>query len=474
MDLARHPLILAGERALRAEQKELFAPFDGRSLGSVSQATLDDAAHACKAAAEAFAETRRLSSWQRAGILTRAAGLIAERSETLAQTISSEAAKPIRDARGEVQRATETFRVAAEEARRIGGDLLPLDWTQGTEGYAGFVRRFPVGVVLGITPFNFPLNLVAHKLAPAIAAGCPMLIKPAPQTPLTALALGDIVLEAGWPAGALSVLPCADTVAAALLASEQVQMLSFTGSAAVGWKLRASAGRKRVVLELGGNAAIIVHSDADVELAAARIVAGGFAYSGQSCISAQRIFAHASIYPELVERLRAGIAKLVVGDPADEATQVGPMINEAAAVRAQSWIQEAAESGAQLVTGGGRRGNLLEPTLLTGVHERCALSAEEVFAPVLFVNAYQEFAGALAAVNRSRYGLQAAVFTTSWERMTEAWQTLEVGAVVINQASSWRAEHMPYGGVKDSGAGREGVRYAIEEMTEPRMMIAKL
>ncbi len=469
-----HPMLLAGAPAVRNESVVLRAPYDASSLGLVSQASLNDAEHACRCAAAALSETRSLSSWQRAGILTRATELMASRAELLAQSISREAAKPIRDARGEVQRGLETFRVAAEEARRIGGDLLPLDWTPGAEGYSGFIRRFPVGVVLGITPFNFPLNLVAHKLAPAIAAGCPIILKPAPQTPLTALALGAIVLEAGWPAGALSVLPCADRVAAALLANDHVKMLSFTGSAAVGWQLRAAAARKRVVLELGGNAAVIVHADADVGLAVARIVAGGFAYSGQSCISVQRVFAQAAIYPEFVERLRAELAKLVVGDPSDDATQIAPMIHEAAAMRAEAWIHDAVDKGAQLLAGGVRRGNLLEPTLLSGVAAHCALFAEEAFAPVLFVNPYEEFHEALHAVNQSRYGLQAAVFTKSWERMAEAWQTLEVGAVVINQASAWRADHMPYGGVKDSGTGREGVRYAIEEMTEPRMMIAQL
>ena len=469
-----HPMLLAGERVQREGARELIAPYEGRRLGQVAQATVDDAQTACQRASEALAATRQMSSWQRAEILTRAASGIAERAEALAQTISEEAGKPIRDARGEVGRTLQTFRVAAEEAKRTGGEVLPLDWTPGAEGYTGLVRRFPVGVVLGITPFNFPLNLVAHKLAPAIAAGCPILIKPAPQTPLSSLALGDIVIDAGWPRGALSVLPCADEVAAVLLASERVEMLSFTGSAAVGWKLRSAAGRKRVVLELGGNAAAIVDADADVPLAAARIVAGGFAYSGQSCISMQRVFAQAAIYDELVERIKAGIGGLIVGDPADEATQVGPMINEAAAERAQAWIEQAAAAGAMVVAGGRRRGNMLEPTLLTGVPGHCTLAAEEVFAPVLFVNPYEEFGEALEAVNRSRYGLQAAVFTQSWARMTGAWRTLEVGAVVINQASSWRADHMPYGGVKDSGTGREGVRYAIQEMTEPRMMIAQM
>jgi acyl-CoA reductase-like NAD-dependent aldehyde dehydrogenase len=468
------PILLAGKPLIRDEAVPLRNPYDDTEIARISQANADDATVACREAANAFAETRSLPSWQRAQILTRIAERIAAQGEALARGIALEAAKPIKDARTEVGRSVQTFRVAAEEAKRIGGDILPLDWTPGTENRAGLVRRFPIGPVLGITPFNFPINLVAHKVAPAIASGNPIIIKPAPQTPITALTLGKIVVESGWPAGGISVLPCSNDVAAVMLHDEHIRMLSFTGSAAVGWDLRAAVPKKRVVLELGGNAACIVHADADVELAAKRIIAGGFVYSGQSCISVQRVFVHNDVRELLLSQIVSGVKRLVVGDPMGETTQVGPMVNQAAAVRAESWIREAVEAGATLLTGGQRRQNILEPAVLSDVKPDSQLAREEAFAPVIFVNSYTDFSNVLTAVNNSRYGLQAAVFTSSWDRMTEAWNTLEVGAVLINETSAWRAEHMPYGGVKDSGIGREGLRSAIEEMTEPRMIVVKL
>jgi glyceraldehyde-3-phosphate dehydrogenase (NADP+) len=468
------PILLAGKPLVRDEAISLRNPYDGAEIARVSQASADDATAACREAGNAFAETRSLASWQREQILTRIAESIAAQAEFLARGIALEAGKPIKDARAEVGRSVQTFRVAAEEAKRIGGDILPLDWTPGTDNRAGLIRRFPIGPVLGITPFNFPINLVAHKVAPAIASGNPIIIKPAPQTPITALALGKIVVEAGWPAGAISVLPCSNDVAAVMLHNEHIRMLSFTGSAAVGWELRAAAPKKRVVLELGGNAACIVHDDADVELAAKKIIAGGFVYSGQSCISVQRVFVHEDVRESLLSRVVSGVKALVVGDPLEETTQVGPMVNQAAAVRAESWVREAVEAGATLLTGGQRRENILEPAVLSGVKPDSQLAREEAFAPVIFINTYSSFSDVLTAVNNSRYGLQAAVFTSSWDRMTEAWNTLEVGAVLINEASAWRAEHMPYGGVKDSGIGREGLRSAIEEMTDSRMLVVKM
>lgn len=468
------PVLLSGNSFLRDETISLRNPYDGTEVARISQATAEDAALACSNAAKAFAETRLLASWQRAHILTRIAESIAAKADTLSVGIAIEAGKPITDARAEVARGVQTFQVASEEAKRIGGEILPLDWTPGTENRAGLIRRFPIGPILGITPFNFPINLVAHKVAPAIASGNPIIIKPAPQTPLTALALGKIVVEAGWPAGAISVLPCSNEVAGLMLRNEHIRMLSFTGSAAVGWDLRAAIPKKRVVLELGGNAACIVHDDADLDLAAQKIIAGGFAYSGQSCISVQRVFVHKDVREDLLSRIVSGVQKLIVGDPLSEATQVGPMVNQAAAARAESWIKEAIAAGAKLLTGGKRKENILQPTVLTDVKPSCQLAREEAFAPVIFVNSYSNFSDALNAVNDSRYGLQAAVFTADWKRMTEAWQTLEVGAVLINEASAWRAEHMPYGGVKDSGAGREGLRSAIEDMTEPRLLVVKL
>jgi acyl-CoA reductase-like NAD-dependent aldehyde dehydrogenase len=390
-----------------------------------------------------------------------------------------EAGKPIADATREVGRAIDTFRIAAEEAKRIGGSVLPLDWPHAAANVSGgkrtgIGRRFPFGPIVGITPFNFPLNLVAHKVAPAIASGNPIIIKPAPQTPLTALRLGHILVEAGWPAGAISVLPCANEVAAKLVADERPRMLSFTGSAAVGWQLKAQAGRKRVTLELGGNAAILVHEDADLDLAALRIVSGGFSYAGQSCISVQRVFVHKTRWQTLAQKITAAVETLVTGDPLDEETQVGPMISEAAATRAEAWIKEALDAGAHLLTGGGREGAMLQPTLIAKAPVGSKLYGEEVFAPVVTISPYESFEDGIAMVNASRYGLQAAVFTRDFARIMQAWRELEVGAVLVNESTSWRADQMPYGGVKDSGIGREGVRSAIEEMTEERLLIADM
>jgi glyceraldehyde-3-phosphate dehydrogenase (NADP+) len=468
------PILLAGQCVFRDERIELRNPFDGTEIAEISQASKNDATAACESAEKAFADTRSLPAWKREEILLRISGSISGRAEALAHGIALEAAKPLKDARREVARAVQTFRIAAEESKHIASEILPLDWMPGNEQRAGFIRRFPIGPILGITPFNFPINLVAHKIAPAIASGNPVIIKPAPQTPMTALALGKIVVDAGWPGGAISVLPCNNDVAATLLRDARVRMLSFTGSAMVGWQLKAAVPKKRVVLELGGNAACIVHSDADIELVAQKIAAGGFGYAGQSCISVQRVFAHNDVSDQLVSSVVERVKKLAVGDPMDEATEVGPMINVAAAERIEAWIEEAVSAGATLLTGGQRRGNMLSPTVLTDVPEGAQLACEEVFGPVIFVNRYSEFSDALRLVNESRYGLQAAVFTKSWDLMTQAWRTLEVGAVLIDEATSWRADHMPYGGVKDSGVGREGLRYAIEEMTEPRMLILRM
>lgn len=465
------PLLLAGEPEVRDTRVAISNPYNGELLGEVSQANAVDANLAAAAAESAFFETRKLSSWQRAGILNRVAEQILAEKEELARVLSLEAGKPLVDARGEVDRSIQTFRVAAEESKRIGGDILPLDWTPGTESRMGLKQRFPIGPVLGITPFNFPLNLVAHKVAPAIACGNPIVIKPAPQTPFSALRLGQIVVEAGWPKGAMSVLPCANDVAGRLVADSRFRMLTFTGSAAVGWQLRQAAGTKRVTLELGGNAAVLVAEDADLELAAERIVKGGFTYSGQSCISVQRVFADVLIAEALREKLRRHIASLKMGNPLEASTRVGPVISEGAAGRIESWLQEAMKAGARLEMGGHREGTMVEPTLLSEVPEGVALAQEEVFGPVIYVNAYRDFEEALRWINQSRYGLQAAIFTQRWDRMAAAWKTLEVGAVLVNESSSWRADHMPYGGVKESGIGREGIRSAIEDMTEERMLI---
>ena len=468
---AIHPLILAGRHEVRDERVLLRNPANGALLGEISCAGIADAEQACVAAARAFLQTRRLPSWKRSAILAQMAEAISTRAEDLARTIMREAAKPIADARKEVARALETVRVAAEEARRIHGALDAADWTPGNEGRIALTRRFPIGPILGVTPFNFPLNLVAHKVAPAIASGNPIIIKPAPQTPLSALRLATLAIEAGWPPQAISVLPCTNDVTAKLVEDERISMLSFTGSAAVGWRLKALVPRKRVTLELGGNAAVVVCVDADLDLATERIIAGGFGYAGQSCISVQRVYAHNSLHAALLERLHAALASWIPADPALESTRVGPMISAAAAQRAEEWIASAVSSGARLHCGGSRHGAYLAPALLSEVPQDSALCREEAFAPVVLVNSFSTIDEAFERVNASSYGLQAAIFTRSWATVARAWNELAVGAVLMDESSSWRADHLPYGGTKNSGVGKEGVRSAIEEMTEPRILL---
>ncbi len=415
-----------------------------------------------------------LPSHARYQLLQKIASAIHDRREEFARLMMAEAGKPIADAKREVSRAVQTFTIAAEEAKRIPGEVIPLDWTPGTDSHLGILRRVPIGPVLGITPFNFPLNLVAHKVAPALAAGNAILIKPAPQTPLTALLLGEVALEAGLPPGALNILPCDNTVAEQLVVDPRFKLLSFTGSAPVGWMLKAKCGKKKVVLELGGNAGVIVEPDADLEFAAQRCAAGGFGYAGQTCISVQRIFVHHSIAALFTETLLAQVARLKAGDPSDEATVVGPLIDQAAAQRVEAWVGEAVSQGASVLLGGRRRGSVMEATVLSQVTPAMKVSCQEVFGPVVTVTPYRHFNEAIAALNQSDYGLQAGVFTQDVNAIFHAFRQLEVGAVLANEIPTFRADHMPYGGVKDSGIGREGVQAAMEDMTEPRMLVLNL
>ena len=466
--------ILAGEARQSADLIEIRSPYDQSVVAQVYQASTEDASEAVRAASSAFSRTKRLPAYERERILRQVSDEISENLEEFARLIVLEAGKPIRDARVEVGRAVTTFAVAAEEAKRIGGEFLPLDWTPGSENRSAIVRRFPLGPVLGITPFNFPLNLVAHKMAPAIASGNPVIIKPAPQTPLSALRLGEAVLRAGWAKEAISVLPCANEVAGQMLLDERIKKLTFTGSAEVGWRLKGAVPRKKVTLELGGNAAVIIHQDADTESAIRRCVQGGFGYSGQSCISVQRIYLHEEIAEKFLEGFIEGVNNLKAGDPLDERTDVGPMINLEAAKRAESWVKDAVKAGARLLAGGGRECSVLQPTVLTNVAKDQKVYCEEVFAPVVVVERYRDFDNALSQVNDTRYGLQVGVWTRDYRRIFSAYEELEVGGVIINEIPTYRAEHMPYGGVKDSGTGREGLRSAIEEMTERKLLILNL
>jgi acyl-CoA reductase-like NAD-dependent aldehyde dehydrogenase len=453
---------------------EILAPYDGSVVGATFRATAAHAELAVRAAQRTFEITRKLPGYERQRILREISEGIRSRLEEFARLMALEAGKPLRTARAEVERAIFTFAVAAEEATRIGGEYIPLDWQPAAAGRAGIVRRFSLGPILAITPFNFPLNLVAHKVAPAIAAGCSIVLKPAPQTPLTSFLLAEVAEKAGLPAGALNVLPLANPEAERLVADDRLKLLSFTGSGPVGWALKQKSGKKKVVLELGGNAGVIVHSDADVEQAAHRCVQGGFSYAGQSCISVQRIFVQRAIEEKFLGVLLAGVGKLKVGDPSDDSVDVGPMISEAAARRAASWVEEAVAGGAKLLCGGKRTGSLLAPAVLTHTQPGMKVNCEEVFAPVVVVEPYDNFAEAIRRVNDSPYGLQAGVFTHDSKLLFAAFEELEVGGVIAGDVSAWRIDHMPYGGVKDSGIGREGLRYAIEEMTEPRILVLNL
>ena len=462
-----------GKEWTDGEVLEVRSPWDQGLVGRVTVASRQDARQAVTHAAASVRRTRALPRWKRKEILEDIAATLIEQKERFAQLIVAEAGKPVRTARGEVERAILVFKTAAEEAVRLGGESIPLDLTEGNEGRWGLVQRFPVGPVLAITPFNFPLMLVAHKVAPAIAAGCPVVLKPAPQTPFTALALGEVILKAGWPEEALAVMPLKNEDTAWLAEREdRLKLVSFTGSAKVGWGLKAKSGKKRVVLELGGNAAVIVHSDAtDLDAVAARVAIGAFGYAGQSCISVQRVYVQRSIYQTLLWKVVERAEKMVRGNPAEEATEVGPVIRPADAERIESWVNEAVEAGANLVAGGNREGSLFFPTVLAGIKPGMKLHDEEVFGPVVAIEPYNDFEDALEMVNHSRYGLQTGLYTRDAGRIMTAFRELEVGAVIVGDTPTWRMDAMPYGGVKDSGFGREGVRWAIEEMTEPRMLV---
>ncbi|MDQ6730076.1 MAG: aldehyde dehydrogenase family protein, partial [Actinomycetota bacterium] len=399
---------------------------------------------------------------------------IAERVEELAQTIALEAGKPIRDARAEASRATYVFRWAAEEAKRIDGQWLPLDTERGLGRRGGLIRRFPVGPLLAIAPFNFPLNLVAHKLAPALAAGNPVIVKPSTRTPLSALRLLDAVAGEDWPTGAISVLPVCGDETARLAADDRVAAISFTGSDRIGWQLKADNPKKKVTLELGGNSAVVVEADADQEFAVARLVFGAFAYAGQVCLSTQRILVADEIHDEFVRRYLEAVDGLVVGDPLEERTDVGPMITTDAAVRVQEWVAEAHDLGATVLRGASRSDAFFAPTVLTDVPHEARCWAEEVFGPVVSISRYESFDEALALANATRYGLQAAVFTRDINKAMLAHESIKAGAIILNDAPFFRAVHMPYGGVGDSGYGREGVTAAIQEMTEPRLLVIPL
>ncbi|HXV13747.1 MAG TPA: aldehyde dehydrogenase family protein [Candidatus Krumholzibacteria bacterium] len=469
----RYPYYVANAPVYANADLPVTDKFTGRTATRVALA--DDAAvdTAIARALDAVEPMRALAAYERQAALAHCVRRFGERSEELAHALCVEAGKPIRDARGEVARLIDTFRVAAEESVRMVGETLPLDISARARDYRGMWKRVPLGVCSFITPFNFPLNLVAHKVAPALAVGCPFVLKPASATPVGALIVGEVLAETKLPRGAFSILPVRGEKAARFAEDARIRLLSFTGSPAVGWDLKARAGKKKVVLELGGNAAVIVDEDADLGDAVERIVFGAFYQSGQSCIAVQRVLVHERVYDEVKRRLVEATSALRAGDPKQEDTFIGPMISEAEAQRLSGWIEQAVERGARVLCGGTRKGAMLAATLLEGVPKDADACAKEAFGPVAVLSSFRDFDAALDEVNDSVYGLQAGVFTRDVYKAHRAWDRLEVGAVVVGDVPSWRVDHMPYGGVKESGQGREGVRFAMEEMTEIRLFVLR-
>jgi len=468
-----YPAWLAGEPYTPNLDLAVIDKATGEVATRVPLVSPDGIDRAIGAATEAFDLTRKLPAYERQDILNHCVRRFQERFDELADSLCIEAGKPIKDARGEVTRLIDTFRVGAEEAVRMTGEVMEMQISARAAGREGMWRRVPIGPVSMISPFNFPLNLTAHKIAPAIAVGCPFVLKPASLTPVGALILGEILAETSWPSGGFSILPCRRDGADLFTTDERLKLLSFTGSPGVGWALKAKAGKKKVVLELGGNAACIVDADADLEDAVERIVIGAFYQSGQSCIGVQRILIHEAVYDDFKERLVAATERLKTGQPKDPETFVGPIISEKEARRIEAWIDDALAAGATLLCGGGRNGPFVPATLLEGVPHGCDAWAEEVFGPVACLEPFSDFSDAIAQVNDSRFGLQAGIFTRDLYKVYEAWDDLDVGGVVIGDIPSWRVDHMPYGGVKDSGLGREGLRYAMEDMTEIRLLVIR-
>jgi len=471
MTLISQKILIAGSWTESSKPLEVVNPYAGETFAQTFLAEPNQIKRGLDSAVSYFKKSLKIPSYQRAESCERIARKIGERSEEFVRIMVLESGKPLGDCQAEVKRAASTFTDAAGEARRLGGDLLALDLMPGTEGRFGLYRRFPAGVVLGITPFNFPLNLVAHKVAPALACGCPFLLKPSPKTPLTALLLAQVLLDSGVPPESFSVFPLENTQAEKLAVDPRVKVLSFTGSAAVGWKLKGLVPRKKVLLELGGNGAVVLEPDTDLDRAIERITAGGFGYSGQTCISVQRVYAQESLFKKFVGQFLRQVQALKAGDPMDEKTQLGPLISEEAAQRVEAWVKEAVAGGAKILCGGKREGSFYAPTVLSDVTPDMKVSCEEVFGPVVCVESYVDYEKALAKVNEGPYGLQAGVFTNDLRKVQLAHETLEVGAVLINEVPSWRVDAMPYGGVKDSGYGREGVKYALEAYTEPRLLV---
>ena len=463
--------LVAGEWRSGDDAFDVESPYDGEVVARVSSPTKTDVERAAQAAHEVFDETRKLPVHARAEALVHISERLQERGDEVAEVIAREGGKPIKWAKVEAARAVSTFRWAAEETRREGGELMRLDAEESLGPRMGYIRRFPLGPVLAIAPFNFPVNLVAHKMAPALAVGAPIVIKPATKTPLGALLLGELFAETDLPDGMCSVLPIGGSEAGELAADDRFKKISFTGSTEVGWKLREMAPKTAVTLELGGNAGVIVHGDGDIDKAAARIAFGGYYQAGQSCISVQRVFVQESVAGELKQKLVAEVEKLKTGDPMDPETDVGPLIDHESLERVSQWVDEAVQGGAEILTGGKREDPFYKSTVLARTDAEMKVRRQEIFGPVITIETYEDFDDAIAASNDSNYGLQAGVFTADVNRLHQAWRDLQVGGVIANDVSAFRADQMPYGGTKDSGAGREGLRYAMDEMSEIKILV---
>ena len=467
-----HPIFLAGRWVDSPDRLEIANPADpSEPAGATYQATAEQYEEATQAAVAAFGVTRRLPAYERGRMLREISAGIKARREEIARTITLEAGKPIRDSLVEVDRAVITFRLGAEEAERTYGELIPLDLMASSRDRVGITRRFPIGPIAAISPFNFPLNLAAHKLAPAIASGNPVVLKPPSKDPLTMLLIAEIIEAAGLPEGSVSILPMSRELGDRMVEDDRYKLLTFTGSPAVGWRMKQRAGKKKVTLELGGNAGVIVDETADLDWAVKRCLVGAFTYAGQVCISVQRMFIHERHWDDFLARFVRGAEGIRTGSPLDPETVLGPMVDGNAARRTQQWVDEAVGMGGKLLTGGRADGSFFPPTVLTGVPDEAQICSNEAFAPVVVAFPFRDFGEAIAKVNASFYGLQTGVFTNDLEHAWEAFNELEVGGVMINDIPTYRMDNMPYGGVKDSGLGREGLRWAIEDMTEIRIMV---
>ena len=468
-----YPYYLANKPVFANTDLEVTDKFSGEVVTRVAMAGAGAIQEAFDKAEAARAAMQALPAYHRQEVLNHCVHRFIERQEELAEALCIEAGKPIKDSRGEAGRLVDTFRVAAEESVRMVGEVMPLDISPRAKGYSGMWKRYPIGVCSFISPFNFPLNLAAHKVAPALAVGCPFVLKPASLTPIGALIIGETLAETDLPVGAFSILPARRSGASLFTEHSAIKLLSFTGSPGVGWNLKAKAGKAKVVLELGGNAGCIVDEDADIDDAVERVVIGAFYQSGQSCISVQRILVHESVYEKFRDKLTAAAKKLRMGDPKDEDVFIGPMISAKEATRLHAWINDAVDRGAKLLCGGNLEGTMLEATLLEDVPRDSSVCTEEAFGPVAVLSKFTDFDAALDDVNDSAFGLQAGIFTRDIYKVHRAWDKLEVGGVVIGDVPSWRVDHMPYGGVKDSGLGREGIRWAMEDMSEVRLLVMR-